>query len=208
MGLAICRVDIPSKSTIPEDTVTNTFHIGGEDTALANAQNFAANAGNTLYDWVPAFGSVEMNWAGATVTAYDAEDPSPRPVILLTNLGILTPTNDQPMPPEVALVSSWQAPPVAGIPQARRRGRAYFGPFNELANTLQANQQSRPNPALVTSLVDGIQEFLGNIFPAVLVVFSKAAGAGFIVDNGWVDDAWDTQRRRGNVATSRTSWSV
>jgi len=39
------------------------------------------------------------------------------------------------------------------------------------------------------------------------VVYSPTNGNTVNVDNGWVDNAFDTQRRRGLAVTARTNWT-
>lgn len=39
------------------------------------------------------------------------------------------------------------------------------------------------------------------------VIWSEKLEQSFAVAGGWVDNAWDTQRRRGMPATTRTLWN-
>lgn len=109
------------------------------------------------------------------------------------------------IPDELAVCLSFQGARAAGAPQSRRRGRIYMGPHNTAA--LTAN---RPLTALQTNLAN---------YALTLKNAVTAAGAGFewgiwsnadshlvVVTNGWVDNAWDVQRRRGVDATTRTVW--
>jgi len=111
------------------------------------------------------------------------------------------------MPSEVALCLSFQGEKVPGFPQARRRGRIYFGPI-----VATATAGGRPTSGLVTALSnagDALATALpGNTMPANLAVWSVADGAAVPVTDGWVDNAFDTQRRRGVDRTSRTTWAV
>jgi hypothetical protein len=108
------------------------------------------------------------------------------------------------MPAEVAIVVSFEALPVSGEPQARRRGRVYIPWLPDTANT-----EGRPTQTFIDDL------------GAAFVAFGAAADASISVDwviwsptdnaavgtaRGWIDNAWDTQRRRGFAATSRTNW--
>jgi hypothetical protein len=44
--------------------------------------------------------------------------------------------------------------------------------------------------------------------PATLAVWSPSNGDAVPVTDGWVDNAWDTQRRRGIDRTARSTWTV
>jgi hypothetical protein len=123
------------------------------------------------------------------------------------------------LPNEVALCLSYQAVAISGESQARRRGRIFFGPLCNTANTLSATGECRPSAALVTALCGA----------ATLLATPAATAAGDLVhwavyspttdltetiddafqdvDNGWVDNSFDTQRRRGRDATARTTWT-
>jgi len=109
------------------------------------------------------------------------------------------------LPSELAVCLSFQGARSAGFPQARRRGRLYIGPWGTGASTL-----GRPTTTV-----------MGQIATAAATLKSTAASisgtggwavwsvkdqAAVLVDNGWVDNAWDIQRRRGIDYTSRTTF--
>lgn len=95
-------------------------------------------------------------------------------------------------------------------PKAQRRGRNYWGPFNSSA----ADEASpgRPSTALRNHLADLGQQLLPggaiDVLPdTAWVVYSSIAGAHPVVA-GHVDDAWDTQRRRGVPKSSQVDFGV
>jgi hypothetical protein len=101
---------------------------------------------------------------------------------------------------------SFQGTPLSGTPQSRRRGRIYFGPFR----TSGLNTQGRPAAGLITSLVNAGDALLAASDAAAnwqWVIWSPTTGLEVGVANGWVDDEFDTQRRRGRVPTARTTFS-
>lgn len=109
------------------------------------------------------------------------------------------------LPSEVAMCLSFQGIKASGFPQSRRRGRVYIGP---LSTTI--NSTGRPSSGARSQLASAAVTFCSNLKaaanPAVLGVWSHVDSALIIVDNGWVDDSFDTQRRRGVQPTSRTTW--
>lgn len=87
-------------------------------------------------------------------------------------------------------------------PAARRRGRVYIGPLN--TDAITADQDSAHlSSSFIQTVVDQFQSF--NDFGApVLSVWSRADAVFRPVVGGFVDNAVDIQRRRGQEATSRT----
>jgi len=144
-----------------------------------------------------------------TVRYYDQADPTPQVPLRISEIGDVTTTSGEGLPDEVALCLSFHANLVSGQPPARRRGRIYIGPLGANARTSGA-PNNRPDSAFIgrlaaaaTDLVDG-----ANAASVPWVVHSEAAGDDFFVIAGWVDNAFDTQRRRGVAATSRTTWQL
>lgn len=118
---------------------------------------------------------------------------------------VSAPTSD-PMPTEVALVLSFQGIRQAGFSQKRRRGRIYFGPVRATASAA-----GRPTSAIITALATAGATFKSNIEAVTggahsWAVWSNVDQDSVDIANGWVDNAFDTQRRRGVLATSRTTF--
>lgn len=109
------------------------------------------------------------------------------------------------LPDEVAVCLSFQGLKAAGAPQARRRGRVYIGPLDTAAAT-----NNRPAAAFMTAMANAATTLKAAV-EAVSVtsfwcIWSVADGASVIVEDGWIDNAFDTQRRRGVLPTSRTTF--
>lgn len=92
-------------------------------------------------------------------------------------------------------------------PAMRRRGRIFIGPISPAAGGSVVN---RPQTGIKDSAL-GFAGLLGD-FDAPLtalgarwIVYSPTDGLGHPVVTARVDDAWDTQRRRGVAATERFS---
>ena len=110
-----------------------------------------------------------------------------------------------PIPTECAICLSFQGLRSSGFPQARRRGRVFLGPWGATANS-----SGRPAGALVTQITVAAATLKSTAAAISGVggwaVWSVTDQAAVEVDNGWVDNAFDTQRRRGVDATSRTTF--
>jgi hypothetical protein len=151
--------------------------------------------------------------AQSHVKIYNLDDVPPR-VPLRDRTFTLTATGAADgFPNEVALCLSYKAAPDGGIPLSRQRGRVYIGPLAS-ANWNDSGGDFVPSATVLNKLA-GAGKFLASVVStAVWVVHSQAqiddglTPEDFTVDAGFVDNAADTQRRRGRKAQSRTLWSV
>lgn len=133
--------------------------------------------------------------------------------------------NQVELPSEVALVLSYRNEDVTAAADRWRRGRVYTGPFHLGADN-DSETDSRPSVALRTVLLESAANLRDNVLDesqgsVIWVVYSKVAAAipggqfglgSFPVTQVRVDNAWDTQRRRGTEATLAVSdppgWGV
>jgi hypothetical protein len=194
-------------SNRPEDAVTNTTHWfkGGAQFDYENIRDMLVDfysetpdgASNKLIDFMTSSG-LSGNW---NMKIYRLTDDKPRAPVY-TSQGSFEIGSGTSLPAEIALVLSFQAEPESGLPQARRRNRIYLGPFDESAN----KETGRPEDALIETML-----FAGK---ALLIaqdesitwgwhVYSPTQDAHYPVASGWVDNAWDSQRRRGVESTLR-----
>jgi len=133
------------------------------------------------------------------------------------------------LPEEVAAVMSFKGYPAAGVPGARRRNRIYLGPFNtgvleHLNNRTVVKAAFRDLVAFAAKrLYDEIGAIGGGANGISWVGVSRAPyGApvppstsptpgpvvSFPLDQGWIDDAFDTQRRRGAAPMIRKTFDL
>lgn len=108
-------------------------------------------------------------------------------------------------PGEVAVCLSYASSTTWDTSTRRRRGRIFCGP---LANGVM--QGERPATALITATIA-----LGNALAAVgsgvganWMIYSPSDATSAEIQTISVDNAWDTQRRRGLSPTERTTASV
>jgi len=104
---------------------------------------------------------------------------------------------EAPGPHEVALCLSY----FADFNAPRRRGRMYIGPWGNLNERPSEGQQ-----ITLRTLANGISA-LGGV-NVQWVQYSPTTGEFHNVTNWFVDNEWDTQRRRGLRATSRLTGTV
>lgn len=200
-------------SGLPADKMVNTFHMITKPTFAGNYTPIA-NAFHDFYDETPPspavnpvrfFLSPALDPDTFTIKIYDLADAKPR-VPKYDEILPLQALGSAAVPEEVACCLSYQAAPESGVPQARRRNRIYVGPLAQNAITL-VGTRTAPAPAFINSLL-GAASVLKAASSASTEfqwgVFSPTANSFAAVDSAWVDNAFDTQRRRGPVATGRT----
>lgn len=215
--MALYRFDVifDADNAMPADSIVNTWHFNNPAAGLPPSDfDNVRDMLEDFYNAVPAGSTISIasQMPGGLfqntvrVRAYNLDDPLPRvPVYQSTFTATLSSSGD-PMPTEVSLVLSISAAPVSGVPMARRRNRKYLGPFVEGANGTDA----RPSLALRLTIARAARDLLDAAQASASWgwrVYSPTTGDDFEPVSGWVDNAWDTQRRRGLAATERTVWS-
>lgn len=220
MSIARADVVIPYFTGLPRDVSVNTFHfntLGDWDEGAFSAIYAALSA---LYNANIAGNSISAFLAncvkrspGALVKIYDLADPKPRTPLYENTFSLTAAAWAGDLPMEVALCGSYQAVPLAGAKQARRRGRVFFGPFNTgaLASSGSTSSFAVPHGGLITRISAGLDQLASTMGPLADVtwgVYSRVASSFAYADSGWVDNDFDTQRRRGPRATARTIWTA
>jgi hypothetical protein len=94
---------------------------------------------------------------------------------------------------------------------ARHRGRVYIGPLQELDMTTSAQGVPLVAPSFRDTLIEHVERLIAGTAAVAgvtpqLAIYSRMDGVARVVQHGWVDDAFDTQRRRGPRATTRTTF--
>ena len=209
---------IPNDNGLPEDSSVNVWHFDGDDGNTDSAYHSAIiTMLTTFYQAIDAAILSGHTSSPAVVTLYDIRDAQPRQPEH-TNQIVLTPNAAGLLPNEVAICLSYQAPAVSGLPQARRRGRIFIGPVCQASGAL-SNGEFRLAASSLTIITDAasvlatplalatVGSMSWSIYSPTTDILSTIDDAFHDVDNGWVDNAYDTQRRRGAGATVRTLWS-
>lgn len=217
MAAGIIQVNVKWQylTNIPEDVSINTFHFALTDTSNTADHSAAANRIVQLFTLATApqvnsltsYMSDYINaTTGNTVTTYNIGDPPPRAPITTTSIAKATALNTANLPFEVAICGSYKAAPISGVPAGRLRNRFYLGPLCTSAGTTTAGQPARPTTVLMADLGRAMARLRAADTAAIRwVVWSGVGGFGSTPAVGWADNEWDTQRRRGQRSTTRTT---
>lgn len=185
--------------------ITNSFAFTGTD-PVPVLSGITTAIKDFYDDLTPSSMSNVIAQNGHEIKYYDLPGPVPNYPIEEDVFNLASPWTGTPLPSEVALCLSFQGQRVPGFPQARRRGRVYLGPYSTTANS-----SGRPSSTVITNVTTAAATLKSNILAlgddTVWSVWSVADQTGVPIDNGWVDNVWDTQRRRGVEETSRTTWA-
>lgn len=208
---------LPYFSNLPEDVIINTFHFfwGGASYPTTTELQQIVTRLVAFYGtiWSTAGANDLAGWVNKTACSckiYDLGDPTPRvPRLSVTAPLSCAQSTGGGLPCEVSLCISYQGTPLAGVPQASRRGRIYIGGIG--AGGTGGTTTSFPVPSLVLrGAASSAATYLKGISASTSWtwgVWSRKLGAFTAATNGWIDDAWDTQRRRGQAPSVRTLWS-
>lgn len=210
------------RTNIPEDQFVNTLHFdsGSQDyetavETLCGDGEGSAGLITNVWNTVGTIGLEQLSKyrsrfisSEAEIRCYDMSDPKPRvPRIVpwTVNPG-LDDTND--LPEEVACCVSFHG---SAPFTARRRGRVYIGPLNTFAVGNDTGLDggvapSRPKFQLQQAAAGAFDVLMRDTYLAGLQwqICSMTPSINYVnIVGGHVDNAWDTQRRRGVDPTSR-----
>lgn len=197
-------------SGLPEDTSVNTFYFnagtpgtGDYDDIRDCLVDFYDAANPTAGARVGSFLSPVLS-GDYVLKLYLLDDPEPRTPVA-TYMGTMSLGGPDGLPSEVALVLSFQATPVSGQNQARRRGRVFIGPLESGAVD---SEGTRPLQQLRDALQEAAERLLADATTNGVpwTVYSKTGDTFAAVEEGWIDNSFDTQRRRGEAPTNRQTW--
>lgn len=203
---------------------TNLFGIAQAVIDFYAVQPTGFGSSTSVDEWI----STAMSHV--TVKLYDATNDPPNPPLLVSGDQALAPTRQggANLPEEVAGCLSFAGAPEAGLIQSRRRGRVYIGPLRDTAMTYDSGVgMTKLSTGFQSTLLAAGKKLAVNVDSfAEWVVYSRpyagrdaierpgrttlpaiAARPGTTVniDQVSVDDAPDTQRRRGKRPTARVT---
>lgn len=203
MGMYRAQVVLRTTDNVSENFITNSFAFETTGGTLLDTAAMTT-AIKDLYDDLVSYYSVSVAQNGHLIKYYVLPGTPPNYPFEEDTFNLAAPPAGSGLPAEVSLVISFQGERQAGFPQARRRGRLYFGPFDT-----SGMDDQRPLATMVSNFATAAATFKSNVMAEpghFWAVWSSLDQQTVIVDNGWVDNAWDTQRRRGLKATSRTTF--
>lgn len=206
----ISTVTFSPKSNLAKDAITNTFHWTRKD-GVSEVVDMANAIEPLLEAFYSTFASVlagDVITPGATLRTYDGSLPIGDRVPDVRLLTIGTYGSGTQYPAEIALCLSF----VGGRNLPRRRGRVYIGPFVASGGQTGISAgDGRPSTGIVSTVSDAGAELMNDAAATTQLnwtVFSPTANDMHSVTGGWVDNAWDTQRRRGTAASLRDQFGT
>ncbi len=205
---------LPGRTGIPEDRYITTWAFRTEDNLPpSEADLIGANdlVGEFFTGMTSPATTTIANQLGSVIDkpvcearSYKLGDTVPRqPTTSFYNLGPVS-AND-PLPSEVAVCASFYSQ--RNLP--RRRGRVFVGPWNASIVTRDTDTGvARLANNIITALRTSMVRLAGSAPQQGLrwCVLSQTDAALYDITAGWVDNAFDTQRRRGETASSRSPW--
>lgn len=235
MGTHLAVVELAHISGLAEDKCANTFAIetppawdpvANIDDIRTPLINFYNSGANSIASHLSP--GISRAADATVIKVYDLAghlDGSPHGSPVASGTFTLGPSgNGNALPEEVAAVltlraEGWAealvetpdgADPGSAVdrPRQRRSGRLFIGPLNLAAITTVAGK-ARPTSFLRDTMNERAQnlqlELFAALTPGYLCVWSRQDGVFRRVTHAQVDDAWDTQRRRGVAQTLRTT---
>ena len=207
-----------SASLLPEDACVNVWHWWCLADDPMDAIDDIHSGLDTFYATIAPLQSVNTSTGDVSYKYYDLSDPEPRSVMATrTSTGLAVDDGDA-LPTECSVCLSFGGAPGSGLNPRRRNGRVYLGPFSTGASSTITGYCIVASPT-VSAIVGAASALIaaGGITAAWAVFSPTSAGpapwdeatleaATTWVTRGFVDNAFDTQRRRGTKATSRTTF--
>jgi len=210
MPIYRCQVAIPADTGIGRDAVINNWGFFSAQGSAAVLDDIDGPL-KAFYDgWANYRGGLQ-DWKNSRLKLYDMSQPVPRAPVADVILPLSTAEQTTNLPGEVALCLSFQAARVSGLSQARRRGRIYLGPFATVANV---SSTGRPDSTMRTAILANAQSFLTALagtstgWHVISQPTPQSPMTSAPVVGGWMDDAWDTQRRRGVSPLTRVPFGA
>lgn len=206
--MPIVRVNaiLAASTDFPADAIVNTFHFGAATGTEQDLTDAVAAFYGTTGEWLSPMVKRSTNVHYAV--AYDMTDPEPRQPVAVTQFTLPAANASTSLPAETCVCVSYQAAAPSGEQRGRYRGRIYFGPLTGEASEMSGSYP-RPDTTLIGALVEGAEELATAAagLSSPWGVWSRADATFRPLVGGHIDNEFDTQRRRGRRATSRTTWS-
>lgn len=203
MGIYRWQAIIKTADNIPENYITNSWAFEYFD-SLAN-EEAVRDALIAFYQGLRAdLFSADVAQNGHILKVYKLPGVKPNYPEIEYIWNFPSAPSGAGLPSEVALCLSFEGQRIPGQAQARKQGRVYLGPVQSVKNV-----SGRPTAALrntISTRALALKDAVELLTDGAWLVWSPTNQTGSTVAGGWIDDAWDTQRRRGLQRTSKTTW--
>ena len=219
---------LPYFTGLPRDVSVASFHFearAGEIDVEAAATywgpkvedffnaNFTSGIGDS---YVGGWLSNVIDRSNATITGYEHDAAHSLGDPLFENTWTLSPEfSDNSMPLEVALCTSMLSVTQGLNPGHGRseRGRLYIGPLNQDVIAPTSGALPFPAPHFITGLTASTTALAAYNLDSAdeegeWVIWSRKLHTTSAIVAGFVNNDFDTQRRRGVRATARTTWDI
>lgn len=213
MAIYRFQLTMPMDTALPADAITNTWYFSNPAAPVITDYDNVRDMLKDFYTHAPSAGGSALTTylsdslaSPVSVKAYNLSDSAPR-APRYTSTFTWAPAGASQIPAENAIVLSYQAAQTSGVPQSRRRGRVYLGTWATSALNVG---NGRVNATVQLQIARAAHDLRAAALASATwewVQWSPTTQEATTVDNGWVDDAWDTQRRRGVKATNRQLWT-
>jgi hypothetical protein len=207
---------LSGKTGLPEDTFVTTWAFktasGSVDGAhrqqvASMLENWLTGVGANGNSIVNMLGEQVLGGVGAgRVKTYDLGGLPPRNPTTFT-FDVPAPAPSTSMPAEVAITCSFRG----SVSTPRTRGRVYVGPLAGTSTVKTSDgatgRQFVSSVARLTIVqaCQRLRAYPRPEFPTWCILSQRNLNL-VEVEGGWVDDAFDTQRRRGLDPVGRTTW--
>lgn len=145
-----------------------------------------------------------------TLRVYDLGEAAPR-TPEIRGMGSWS-VGSTALPNECAIVLSYRSgvgSVTGGTNDPTRRGRVYLGPFSEDISSLISGDQDAVVASGMLLAIEGAAEFLlAGTAELSWQQYSRKEDRFATVTGGFVDNRFDTQRRRGASASARSVWGA
>lgn len=211
------QVVFPNVSGLPRDVSVNTFCFSGSSASVPLDVTLIGGLLESFYNDTYGVGSISDYLSArldrtvdASINFYNMSDPPGSGPVGTWPFTLGAAADDTSLPAEVALCVSFFAVLDPARP-GTTRGRIYLGPLSVVSGVAGADDPARPGSTFI-EVVHDAAEALGqaaNTSSSVnWQIHSRATATLNEVIGGWVDNEWDTQRRRGLDSTARSVWSA
>jgi len=186
------QVRLQGSSGMPEDVYENVLYYDTVNFDSVQGTCDEIKAKYIAANFIGGVNAVEVRaYALAGGQPVASSGPSPKNAVAVS------------WPHEVAICLSYAAVDDPANSTKRRRGRIYMGP---LGGSIPPSDQLRPTVTYRNIILD-FGEGLAQVgFAAATdwMMYSRTDQVAAKIESIWVDNAWDTQRRRGLSPTTRT----
>lgn len=203
------QVTIPYFSAIPTDVAVNVWSFEIADDTTPNFEQIGAFL-NTFYSALVSYMSPLLDTENATVKGYVRTDAEPQTPRLSGPLVLGASGTGDPLPEEVAVCLSFKGSLTSGQVPARRRGRIFLGPLRGPVVQVGASSRAEVANGFAEDIEDAVTAANAELTTAgnFHTIWSQTNEENVTVTDYWVDNAFDTQRKRGRAPTSRRAWSL